>query len=97
VTAAHEWGDEAERQSVRPARADSYEGMFHQTHLDRFYLPLHGDVSGRLSEPRLERAIGVLYRPDTELASHYFHALLAAQFDAVFHLDESEAVQPLSG
>jgi erythromycin esterase-like protein len=48
-----------------------------------------------LREPRLERAIGVIYRPDTERASHYFYARLPDQFDAVIHLDETRAVQPL--
>ena len=43
----------------------------------------------------LERAIGVLYLPHTERASHYFEASLATQFDAIFHLDETEAVEPL--
>ena len=94
VTAAHEWDGPAERRSVRPARADSYEGLFHRTHLDRFYLPLRDPRMDVLSEPRLERAIGVLYRPETEYASHYFSASLPAQFDAVFHLDETDAVEP---
>jgi erythromycin esterase-like protein len=95
VTAAHEWDGPAERQAIRPARADSFEGFFHKTRLDRFYLRLTGSESPRLDEPMLERAIGVLYRPDTEYESHYFQALLGAQFDAVFHLDETQAVEPI--
>lgn len=96
VTAAYEWGGEAERRQVKPAREDSYEGLFHRTRLDRFCLPLMAhDVSSKLKGPQLERAIGVLYRPDTELESHYFQALLPAQFDVVFHLDETQAVEPL--
>lgn len=94
VTAAHEWDGPAERQIVRPARADSYEGLFHRSRLDRFYLSLGDPVARTLRSPMLERAIGVLYRPQTEFASHYFEAMLPAQFDAVFHLDETEAVEP---
>ena len=62
---------------------------------DRFFLSLHdGGVSDALAAPMLERAIGVVYRPETELGSHYFRASLSAQFDAVFHLDETTAVEP---
>ncbi|MGA9335613.1 MAG: erythromycin esterase family protein [Rudaea sp.] len=95
VTAAYEWDGPAERRTINPALADSYEALFHRSRLDRFYLPLHGNAAPALEEPLLERAIGVLYRPDSELASHYFQACLPAQFDAVFHLDETEAVEPL--
>lgn len=96
VTAAYEWDGEAEQRRVKPARADSYEGLFHQTRLDRFCLQMTGpDACKELEAPRLERAIGVLYRPDTELQSHYFQALLASQFDILFHLDETQAVEPL--
>jgi erythromycin esterase-like protein len=48
-----------------------------------------------LRQPRMERAIGVIYRPETERFSHYFHARLAEQFDAVIHLDETFALEPL--
>lgn len=95
VTAAHEWDGPAERRALRPARPDSYENLFYRTRLDRFYLPLHDSHIPQLHEPMLERAVGVLYRPDTEFESHYFRAFLPAQFDAVFHLDETEAVEPL--
>jgi len=95
VTAAYEWDGEAECRDVLPARADSYESLFRDTRLDRFYLPLQGEAARVLQTPMRERAIGVLYRPDTELQSHYFMASLPAQFDAVFHLDETHAVQPL--
>lgn len=95
VTAAYEWNGEPERRSVTMARSDSYEHLFHRTHLDRFYLPLRSEAAGVLGTPMLERAIGVLYRPDTEYESHYFMAALPEQFDAVFHLDETSAVQPL--
>jgi erythromycin esterase-like protein len=69
--------------------------LFHGTGFDRFFLPLREPMADPLHESMLERAIGVLYLPQTELASHYFEASLAAQFDAVFHLDETEAVEPL--
>lgn len=95
VTAAYEWDGEAECRDVLPARADSYESLFRDTRLDRFYLPLQGEVARVLRTPMRERAIGVLYRPDTELQSHYFMASLPSQFDAVFHLDETQAVQPM--
>lgn len=94
VTAADEWGGPADCQAVLPARSDSYEGLFYRTRLDRFYLPLGEPVAGPLQGPMLERAIGVLYRPRTELASHYFEATLPLQFDALFHLDETRAVEP---
>lgn len=95
VTAAHEWGGEPERRAVKPARSDSYEDFFYRSRLDRFYLSVAGTPVEPLREPMLERAIGVLYRPDTEYQSHYFQARLAEQFDAVFHIDESEAVEPI--
>lgn len=95
VTAAREWDGPAERRLVRPARADSYENLFHRSRLDRFYLPLDGQAAEVLREPMLERAIGVIYLPETERASHYFTATFSRQFDALFHLDETDAVEPL--
>ncbi len=94
VTAAHDWDAPAERRWVRPARANSWEHLFFTTNLDRFFLPLSAPVAEELAEPLLERAIGVIYRPETELASHYFGASLGQQFDALFHLDETTAVEP---
>lgn len=94
VTAARDWDTPAERRWVRPAREDSYEHLFYATHLDRFFLPMNAGVAGLLAAPLLERAIGVVYRPESEFASHYFSASLSAQFDAVFHLDETTAVEP---
>ncbi len=96
VSAASEWDGEVELKRVRPALPDSYERLFHTTRLDRFFLPLKGPQAERLKEPLLERAIGVIYLPRTERASHYFEASLARQFDAVFHLDETDAVEPLT-
>jgi erythromycin esterase-like protein len=97
VTAASEWGGAAERKKVVPSRDDSYEGLLHETGIDRFMLPLRegGSHAELLQDARLERAIGVIYRPETERQSHYFFAELPAQFDAVIHFDHSRAVEPL--
>ena len=97
VTAASDWGAPAERKRVRPALPGSYEAMFHATGLARFLLAWRkGDaVWSSLHDPALERAIGVIYRPDTERASHYFYAQLRDQFDVVLHFDETGAVEPL--
>src|SRR5688500_6528705 len=94
VTAARDWDAPAERRWVRPAHPDSVEHLFHRSGRDRFFLPLRGLLREALSALMLERAIGVVYRPETELTSHYFEASLGAQFDAVFHLDETTAVEP---
>jgi erythromycin esterase-like protein len=96
VTAASDWGGPAERKRVRPALAGSWEELLHQVPSERFWLDLRapGTVEA-LGEPRLERAIGVIYRPETERQSHYFYADLANQFDAVIHIDETRAVEPL--
>lgn len=97
VTAATNWGDPAERKRVRPALPGSIEDVFHGTGLERFYLLFEKGSQATLAfrEPFLERAIGVIYRPDTERQSHYFHASLSDQFDAVIHVDETRAVEPL--
>lgn len=97
VTAANDWGAPAERKHVRDGLRGSYEALFHQTGVPRFLLMLDdlGEITGALREPRLERAIGVIYRPQTERASHYFRTRLPQQFDAVIHLDETRAIEPL--
>ena len=95
VTAASNWDGPAERKRVRPALPGSYEAFFHEVGQDRFLLNLRNERVSRLGEPLLERAIGVIYRPETERASHYFHASLPAQFDAVLHFDQTRAVEPL--
>jgi erythromycin esterase-like protein/predicted phosphoribosyltransferase len=97
VTAAHAWEGPAQRRHVRPSLPGSYERLFHDTHIDRFLLPLGADPEVRavLGPPRLERAIGVIYAPQTERMSHYFHAALSDQFDYVLHFDETRAVEPL--
>jgi erythromycin esterase-like protein len=97
VTAATDWGKAAERKAVRPALEGSYEALFHEVGYRRFLLDLTADNEARrvLMEPRLERAIGVIYRPETERMSHYFHAVLPRQFDAVLHYDVTRAVEPM--
>jgi erythromycin esterase-like protein len=97
VTAASDWDGPAERKRVRPGLPDSYEALFHRTDLNRFMLLWNdGDAATEaLREPRLERAIGVIYRPETERLSHYFRTRLPNQFDAVLHFDETRAVEPL--
>ena len=97
VTAARDWGGVPERRQVRPSLAGSYEQLFHDADIPRFVLPFRSDpdLAAALDPPRLERAIGVIYRPEHERRSHYFHAQLARQFDYVIHIDETRAVEPL--
>jgi erythromycin esterase-like protein len=97
VTAASDWDGPGERKRVRPSREDSIEGLMHAAGIERFLLPLRAGDSqlDALREPRLERAIGVIYRPHTERQSHYFFAQLADQFDALIHIDTTRAVEPL--
>lgn len=96
VTAASEWGSHPERKHVRPAHPASHEALLHQVDVPGFWVSTHDPASGdALRVPRLERAIGVIYRPDTELQSHYFDARLADQFDAVMHIDRTRALRPL--
>jgi erythromycin esterase-like protein len=96
VTAASDWGAPAERKNVRPALAGSYEDLFHEIALPKFWIDLQraGQI-GVLQQRRIERAIGVIYRPETERLSHYFHARLPEQFDAIIHIDETRAIEPL--
>jgi len=97
VTAASEWDGPAERKRVRPALEDSYEASFHYADMPKFLLPVRDPDSASIAlrEPKLERAIGVIYLPQTERQSHDFEARLSIQFDAVIHLDETSALQPL--
>ena len=99
VAAASNWDEPMEVKTVRPGLAGSYERLCHQTGDPRFLLPLRGlgitaPLAGLL-QPRLERAIGVIYRPETELQSHYFEAVLPRQFDEFVWFDETNAVTPL--
>nr|CAD6437848.1 protein-L-isoaspartate(D-aspartate) O-methyltransferase [Rhizobium sp. Q54] len=99
VAAATDWDGDMEVKQVNPSRPDSYERVFHDAGKDGFLLDLspgrHEALRRRLSEPRLERFIGVIYRPDTELWSHYSQAILSEQFDAYVWFDETQAVTPL--
>lgn len=97
VTAATDWGGPAETKRVVPSLPGSYERLFHEAGIERFWLNLRDDASlaSVLRAPRLERAIGVIYRPETERVSHYFHARLAEQFDALIHVDDTHAVEPV--
>ena len=97
VTAATDWDGLAERKRVRPGRPDSYEMLFHDANAGNYLLLMRGDtrLSRVLQEPLLERAIGVIYRPETERMSHYFDASISRQFDAVLHFDHTRAVEPL--
>ena len=90
VTAASDWGGRAERMTVRRALPGSWEQLLHG-HDSPAYVVDAGDLRGR----RLERAIGVVYRPEAERIAHYFHARIADQFDVVIHVDETSAVEPL--
>lgn len=100
VAAASVWDGPMEIKRVRPAHARSYERVFHRTGRPGLVLSLSRnanlEVIGELAEPRLQRAIGVIYRPDSELASHYFEAELPAQFDEYIWIDETTAISPLS-
>ena len=97
VTAASDWDGPAERKIVQPAHHESYESLFHDVDVPNFFLNLRDDldVAVPMRAPRRERAIGVIYRPDTELISHYFLARLPDQFDAILHYDHTRAVEPL--
>lgn len=97
VTAASDWGAPARVRRVRPALPESFEALFHEAREGNFLVNLRarGRLKLALGEPRLERAIGVLYLPESERWSHYFEARLSDQFDAVIHFDETRAVEPL--
>jgi protein-L-isoaspartate(D-aspartate) O-methyltransferase len=97
VTAANDWDGETQTMRVRPSRADSYERVCHDAGIARFLLDMkrNDELRYRLKTPRLERFIGVIYRPGTELASHYAEASLSEQFDAYVWFDETHAVEPL--
>ena len=96
VAAATNWDEPPQLKRVRPALKNSYELLFHESGVPRFFLNLRErQVNEELRRPRLERAIGVIYRPETERVSHYFHARLAEQFDGIIHFDETRAVEPL--
>ena len=97
VTAATAWDGPARRRRLRPALEGSYEALFREVPHPRFLLKLHEsrEMEELLSERRLERAVGAIYRPETERTSHYFGARLPRQFDAVLHFDHTRAVEPV--
>ncbi len=99
VAAASEWDAPMEIKEVRPSRPDSYEALCHQLGHERFLLDLRGgldkDLRDALVQPRLERYIGVIYRPETERWSHYSSASLPDQYDAFVWFDQTQAVVPL--
>jgi erythromycin esterase-like protein/predicted phosphoribosyltransferase len=100
VTAASDWDGSARRRRVTPGLPRSYEDVFHQASgiaesdlmLD---FGMEGPLTDTLAEPRLQRAIGVIYKPETERFSHYFHAIAPKQFDTMLHIDRTSALQPL--
>ena len=100
VAAATDWDGPMEVKRVRPSHAESYERLCHDSGRPAFFLPLRrplrAAVRDELMSPRLERAIGVVYRPETELQSHYFQAVLPAQFDEFVWFDETRAVTALA-
>jgi erythromycin esterase-like protein len=96
VTAASDWGGPTERKCVRPPLPGSYEKAFHEAGTPSFLLDwVRRDAPDVVLERLLERAIGVIYRPETERLSHYFYARMFDQFDVVLHFDETSAVEPL--
>ena len=99
VAAAAEWNGPRETMKVVPSLPESYERVLHDSEVPKFFLPLRDcdslELRDRLSQPRLERAIGVIYKPDSERESHYFNACLPDQFDELVWFDETSAVTPL--
>ena len=98
VAAASNWDGPMQVMNVRPAHPQSYERLFHMTNAPGLLLPLNAELGEnlrkKLTKPRLERAIGVIYRPDSELASHYFEAVLPRQFNEYVWIDRTSAVKP---
>jgi erythromycin esterase-like protein len=97
VAAADDWDEPMQIKTVLPSRPDSYERVFRHTGVPRSLLDLreHGQARSALQTPRLERAIGVIYRPETERQSHYFKAVLPDQFDGFVWFEQTRAVTPL--
>jgi erythromycin esterase-like protein len=96
VTAATNWDEPAQLKRVRQGLNNSYERLLHQVDIPNFFLNLRDEETKEiLRRPMLERAIGVIYRPETERVSHYFEASLSEQFDGVIHFDRTRALEPL--
>jgi erythromycin esterase-like protein len=100
VAAASNWDEPVQFKKVRPFHEDSYERLCHETEIPSFFLPLRTatdvDLRRELLEPHLEHAIGVIYRPESEMVSHYFQAALPAQLDKFIWFDETTAVTPIT-
>jgi protein-L-isoaspartate(D-aspartate) O-methyltransferase len=99
VAAASDWGGPMEIKDIVPSLRSSYERMCHDAGVPCFMLPLRDGpeaLKAALLEPRLQRAIGVIYRPQTERASHYFQAVLPDQFDEYVWIDATGPVQPFA-
>jgi erythromycin esterase-like protein len=100
VAAADDWDGPMRVMAVRPSHPESYERLCHESAVPAFFLhlrePARAEVRYELEPARLERAIGVVYRPQTEIQSHYFHASLPHQFDEYVWIDETRAVRPVT-
>jgi erythromycin esterase-like protein len=98
VIAAREWDSPAEQREVKRALAGSWEDLFHQLSLPEFLLLLDNSETQTIlrdMEPKLQRAIGVIYRPETERQSHYFYSHISSQFDGLIHIDQTSALSPI--
>tara|TARA_R110002096_G_scaffold432240_1_gene648594 strand:- start:1872 stop:3230 length:1359 start_codon:yes stop_codon:yes gene_type:complete len=97
VTAASNWEMPTERKNIRPPIPGSYEDIFHKVNQKKFFLNLqeNNEATDQLRAPRLQRAIGVIYRPETERESHYSYSVLPEQFDFMIHFDDTNAIKPL--
>jgi erythromycin esterase-like protein len=96
LIAASDWGGKSEQKQMRPALPESYEALFHSLEEEAFSLNLHApSVRESLRKARLERAIGAVYRPQTERISHYFYSQLSQQFDVLLYFDQTDALIPL--
>ncbi len=97
VTAAYDWDEPPEHKIVKKGMPGSYEALFHELKYKNFILQLnrYKELEHYLHIPRLQRAIGVLYRPESERMSHYFFSRLPYQFDSIIHFDDTTGVQPL--
>jgi erythromycin esterase-like protein len=97
VTAASDWDSPEEYKKINEPWPDSYEEVFHHVSHKKFMIDLRekNEATDLLREPRLQRAIGVVYRPESERQSHYFLSCLPQQFDFLFHYDETHGVKPL--
>jgi protein-L-isoaspartate(D-aspartate) O-methyltransferase len=98
VLAAHEWDAPGEVREIRHGHPESYEAVMHESGIPAFVLTLenHPAIKKELCPARLMRAIGVVYRPQTELQSHYFMSVLPDQLDELVWIDRTSAVHPIA-